>query len=101
MTNLFQGKSGGVPFPRNVTEWMEKGLSPEQATHKMRNDVFGHNYQLDAKGEPIERGIGSAHQQTTQHKQALERSAGARAAMRSKIGYTSAVAGAFDPRTGN
>jgi hypothetical protein len=40
-------------------------------------------------------------QQTNQHKAALERSAGARAAMRSKIGYTSAVAGAFDPRAGN
>lgn len=101
MTSLFQGKNGGVPFPRNVTEWMEKGLSPEQATHKMRDDVFGEGHQVDARGEPIETGIGSAHQQTHQHKQALERAAGARAAMRSKIGYTSAVAGAFDPRTGN
>jgi hypothetical protein len=101
MTTLFQGKSGGVPFPRNVAEWQEKGLSPEQAQHKTRQDVFGHDYKVDGKGNPIETGIGSAQQQTAQHKQALERIAGARAAMRSKIGFTSAVAGAFDPRTGN
>jgi hypothetical protein len=77
---LFQGKNGGVPFPRNEQEWMEKGLSPEAAQHKLRADVFGHDYKVDGKGNPIETGIGSAMQSTAQHKAALERSAGARAA---------------------
>ena len=95
---LFQGKNGGVPFPRNVTEWMEKGLSPEAAQHKLRADVFGHDYKVDGKGNPIETGIGSALNSTPQHQESLEKAAGARAAMRSKIGYSSAVAGAFDPR---
>jgi hypothetical protein len=98
MTALFQGKGGSVPFPRNVNEWMEKGLSPEQAEHKVRQDVFGHDYQVDAKGAPIERGKGSASQTTAQHQEALERSAAARAAMRSKIGYSRALEGAFDPK---
>ena len=100
MTTLCQAKSGGVPFPRNVAEWQEKGLSPEQATHKVRADVFGHDYKVDGKGNPIETGIGSAQQQTAQHKQALERIAGARAAARNKVGYSATLEGAFDPRAG-
>lgn len=100
MTTLFQGKSGGVPFPRNVNEWIEKGYSPEAATHKVRQDVFGHDYKVDAKGNPIENGRGSAQQQTAQHTEALERTAGARAAMRSKVGYSPSLEGAFDPRAG-
>jgi hypothetical protein len=105
---LFQGKNGGVPFPRTESEWIEKKMSQGHsledasgfAVHKIRQDVFGHDYQLDKAGNPIETGRGSAQQQTHQHKAALERSAGARAAMRSKIGYTSAVADTFDPRAG-
>ena len=108
MTALFQGKTGGVPFPRNESEWIEKkmsqGYSLEDASQfavkKVRDDVFGEGHTVNAKGEPIETGRGSALQQTNQHKAALERSAGARAAMRSKIGYTSAVADTFDPRAG-
>lgn len=98
MTKLFQGKNGGMPFPRNATEWMEKGYSSEAATHKVRQDVFGHDYKVDARGKPIETGIGSAHQQTPQHRGALEKTAGARAAMRSKVGYSPALEGTFDPR---
>jgi hypothetical protein len=108
MATFFRGKTGGVPFPRNESEWIEnkmaKGYSLEDASQfavqKVRDDVFGAGHTLDAKGEPIETGRGSALQQTNQHKAALERSAGARAAMRSRIGYTSAVADAFDPRAG-
>ena len=108
MTKLFQNKNGGVPFPRNETEWVEKKMSQGYAyadassfaVDKVRQDVFGHDYQLDAKGNPIETGRGSAQQQTAQHKQALERAAGARAAMRSKVGYTPTLAGTFDPKTG-
>jgi hypothetical protein len=108
MTKLFQGKNGGAPFPRTESEWIEKKMSQgvsfedaqKDAQHKLRQDVFGHDYKVDAKGNPIENGKGSAAQSTAQHQQALERSAGARAAMRSKVGYTPALAGTFDPRTG-
>jgi hypothetical protein len=97
---LFQGKNGGVPFPRNENEWLEKGLSPEQAAKKVADDVFGHGHQVDAKGRPIETGRGSARNPTAQSKQALEIAAAARAAARSKIGYSPSLEGAFDPRTG-
>jgi hypothetical protein len=98
MTKLFQGKDGGVPFPRTTDEWLAKGYSPEQAQHKMRQDVFGHDYQTDAKGNPIETGRGSASQPTAQHKEALERAAGARAAARSRIGFSPSLEGAFNPK---
>jgi hypothetical protein len=105
---LFQGKNGGVPFPRTHDEWvqtrMSKGYSYEAAnefaTKKIRDDVFGADHRVDARGNPIENGIGSASNQTHQHKEALERAAGARAAMRSKVGYTPALAGTFDPKKG-
>ncbi|WP_213740943.1 hypothetical protein [Bradyrhizobium sp. dw_411] len=108
MTNLFQGKNGGVPFPRTEKEWIEKKMSQgvpyedaqKEAQHRLCQDVFGHDYKVDAKGSPIETGRGSAQQSTVQHQQALARSAGARAAMRSKVGYTPALAGSFDPREG-
>lgn len=90
-------KDGGVCFPRNASEWMQKGFSPEHAEHKMRQDVFGHDYQTDAKGDPIETGIGSAAQQTRQHKEALERAR----SRRSGVGYSPALEGAFDPRKGH
>ena len=46
MTKLFQGKNGGVPFPRTEGEWIEKkmvqGFSYEdaqkEATHRLRQD---------------------------------------------------------------
>jgi hypothetical protein len=106
---LFQGKNGGVPFPRTENEWIEKKMSQgisfedaqKEAQHKLRQDVFGHDFKVDAKGNPIENGKGSALQSTAQHQQALERSAGARAAMRSKVGFTPALAGTFDPKKGN
>jgi hypothetical protein len=110
MTKLFQGKHGGVPFPRTEGEWIEKkmvqGFSYEdaqkEATHRLRQDVFGSNYALDAKGNPVEVGLGSKHQQSHQHKMALKKAEEARAAMRSKVGYTAAVGGpgTFDPRNG-
>lgn len=93
----FQSGGGGAVFPRNVKEWQEKGMSAEQADHRIKEEVFGQNYQIDAKGKPIETGIGSAQQQTRQHKEALER-VGAR---RSSVGYSGALEGAFDPRKGN
>lgn len=106
MANLFQGKDGGLPFPRTEQEWIDKKMSQgfsfesaqKEAQHKIRQDVFGHDYALDARGTPIEKGIGSSQQLTVQHKQALERAAGARAAMRSKVGYTPKLKGTFDPR---
>jgi hypothetical protein len=108
MTKLFQGKNGGVPFPRTEGEWIEKKMAQgvpfedasQFATKKVRDDVFGEGHKVDAKGNPVENGRGSAQQQTNQHKAALERSAAARAAMRSKVGYSPAIEGAFDPRSG-
>jgi hypothetical protein len=35
--------------------------------------VFGHDYQKDKYGNPIEQGIGSPKQQTAQHKAAIAR----------------------------
>jgi hypothetical protein len=93
-STMFQSRTGSVPHPRTANEWMEKGYSPDQAEHKIRQDVFGHDYKVDAKGNPIEQGKGSAAQQTLQHKQSLERIAAARRS----VGYTGAEA--YDPRKG-
>lgn len=94
----FQGKNGGAPYPRTEAEWMEKGYSPEQAAHKMRQDVFGHDYQTDAKGNPIERGKGSIHQPTAQHQQALAISQEAEARRAMTMGWHPGLINAFNPQ---
>jgi hypothetical protein len=95
MTTAFQSKGGGAPFPRSANEWMEKGMPADQAEHRMRQEVFGHDYKVDAKGNPIETGKGSAAQVTLHHKQALERIANARRS----VGFSGAET--FDPKKGN
>jgi hypothetical protein len=108
MAKLFQTKNGKLPFPRTEDELINNAMmdgasyeqAAEKAKHKMRQEVFGHDFKTDAKGNPIEVGLGSKHQQTRQHEMALQKAEGARAAMKSKIGYTPALAGTFDPRAG-
>lgn len=95
---LFQGKNGGAPFPRTSMEWMEKGYSPEIAERKVAQDVFGHDFQTDAAGKPIERGKGSALQQTDQHLQALRITEEANARRAMTMGWNPNLANAFDPR---
>lgn len=103
----FENKNGGAPFPRTEAEWTEKGLArgmelrdaQREATHKMRQDVFGHDYQIDRAGAPIERGRGSISNQTPQHLQAKQLADDAIGRLRAKQGWTSALEGAFDPRS--
>ena len=58
----------------NVKELMEwDGLSQEQAEREIANRVFGVGHAVDRHGIPIEVGIGSAAQQSAQHKAAVER----------------------------
>jgi hypothetical protein len=58
----------------NVNELMEwDGLSREQAEREIAGRVFGVGHQLDKHGTPIEQGIGSAAQQSAQHKAAVEK----------------------------
>lgn len=105
-TKLFQGKNGGAPFPRTETEWIEKKMSQGEpfesaqqfAQRKISEDVFGHDHQVNAKGEPIERGKGSASQPTAQHQQALEISREAEAKRRMTMGWHPGLASGFDPR---
>lgn len=105
-TKLFQGKNGGAPFPRTEGEWIEKRMSQGHsfedasafATKKIRDDVFGEGHKVDAKGEPIENGKGSASQPTAQHQQALMISQEAEARRRMMMGWHPGLATAFDPR---
>lgn len=62
-----------MPFRgMNVHELMTwDGLTREQAEHEMACRTFGVNYKLDKNGDPLEQGIGSAAQQTEQHKAAV------------------------------
>jgi hypothetical protein len=107
-TQLFQGKNGGLPFPRTEDEWIEKKMSQgmsfegaqKEAEHRVAQDVFGHDFKRDAKGNPIETGIGSANNQSPQHKMALEKAAEARAAARSRMGWNPSLENAHDPRKG-
>jgi hypothetical protein len=64
----------------------------------MRCDVFGVDHKTDAAGRPIEQGIGSERNQSSQHKQALRIAADARSAMHSRVGYSPTLVDAFDPR---
>jgi hypothetical protein len=43
----------------------------EEAEHKVRQLVFGHDYLIGADGQPVEQGKGSPSQQTSQHKIAV------------------------------
>lgn len=97
-TITFRGVNGGAPFPRNAGEWIEKGVPPEQAEHRMRADVFGQDYQTDAKGQPVEKGKGSAAQPTFQHQQALGIAQEAEARRQMTMGWHPGLANAFDPR---
>lgn len=94
----FESTKGGVPFPRTKDEWIAKGRSPEEAEHKMRQDVFGHDYQTDKSGNPIERGKGSAFQQTPQHVQEMHRSQEAEIARKMRMGWHPGLEHAFNPR---
>jgi hypothetical protein len=105
-TKLFKNKNGGLPFPRTEQEWIEKKMSQgmpfedasQFATKKVRDDVFGVDHKVDASGKPIENGIGSERNQTTQHRGALQIAAAARSAMQSRVGFTPTLVDAFDPR---
>lgn len=105
MTKLFQGKNGGAPFPRTEGEWIEKRMSQGNsvedasafATKKIRDDVFGEGHKVDAKGNPVEVGKGSASQPTAQHQQALAISQEAEAKRRMTMGWHPGLAMAFDP----
>ncbi len=80
--------------PRTVNDFMAMGMSSEQAQHKVRQDVFGHDYKTDAKGNPIEQGLGSALNPTSQHKAALAREQRPSAS----VGYHPGLEHAYDPR---
>lgn len=94
----FQSSRGGAPFPRSANDWIEKGMEPVQAEHRMRQDVFGHDYKVDARGAPIEQGKGSAAQLTAQHIQAKQIGEDAAAAKGMRLGYHPGLEQAFDPR---
>lgn len=94
----FEGVKGGVPFPRSEKEWIDKGRSPEEARQKMRDDVFGAGHQVNAKGEPIECGKGSALQPTAQHQQALMIAQDAERARQMRMGWHPGMTTAFDPK---
>lgn len=98
MEKAFQSTRGGAPFPRSAAEWMEKGMEPAQAEHRMRQEVFGADHRTDAKGTPIEQGKGSALQPTAQHLQAKQIAEDAARSHGMRLGYHPGLEGAFDPR---
>lgn len=95
----FQSKNGTVPFPRSAGEWEAKGLSPADAEHKMRQDVFGPDYTTDKSGAPVEKGKGSAAQPTAQHLMAKSISDEADMNRRMKMGWHPGLDQSFDPRS--
>lgn len=110
MVVKFEGKAGkgSVPFPRTETEWVEtkmaQGHSFEEAQriadHKLCQDVFGHDYRIDAKGFPIETGRGSAAQPVTESLKAQQREKYAAEQARMRLGWHKGLENAFDPRVG-
>ena len=111
---VFKSKNGKVPFPRTETEVIGNAVADaeqsgvflnqesyekiaKQASHKIHQDVFGHDYKTDAKGNPIETGKGSASQPTAQHQQALMISQEAEAKRAMTMGWHPGLAHAFDP----
>jgi hypothetical protein len=67
----------------NIKDWMDKphplhperGYTHEEAAELVNKEVFGHDYQKDASGNPIEQGKGSARQPTQQHFEAMAKEA--------------------------
>jgi hypothetical protein len=98
MAVQFQKKDGRIPFPRTAEEWTAAGLSPAQADHKMCQDVFGHDYKIDAKGYPIERGKGSALQPSSESLKAIEREKSAAEQAKMRLGWHKGLENSFDPR---
>jgi hypothetical protein len=97
--STMQTKTGAIPFPRTVDEWVGRGYSQDQALHKVRADVFGHDYKLNPKtNQPIEQGRGAPGRETQQHRAALER---ARDFRRPSSGWGPGLEGSFDPKKGN
>lgn len=94
----FQSKNGTVPFPRSAGEWEAKGLSPADAEHKMRQDVFGHDYTTDKSGAPIERGKGSAAQPTAQHLMAKSIGEDAERSRQMRMGWHPGLEQSFNPK---
>lgn len=100
MSQFQKANSGGPPFPRNEEEWIARGLSPDQASLKLHEEVFGAGYQTDQKtGAPIESGRGSPAHQTKQHLAALARGQEAKANHAMRIGWHPGLDAAFDPKT--
>ena len=62
-----------LPNAMTLQELVDGGMSLEDAKHEMNKRVFGHNYRLDAEGNPIEQGFGSeANPQKGPHLAALK-----------------------------
>jgi hypothetical protein len=79
---------------------MDKGLSEAAADHKVCQDVFGHNYRIDAKGYPIETSRGSAANPVNESLIAAEREKSAAEQAKMRLGWHKSLENAFDPRTG-
>lgn len=79
-----------LPNAMSYDELLNEGKSPEQAKKIMAERVFGVNFPIDEKGNPIERGKGSKLQPTSQHVEAL-RVANDRALHKSGGGVSSDV----------
>lgn len=60
-----------LPNALTVSEMVAKGMTPEAAKHKMNEYVFGVGYKKDDNGKPIENGLGSPLNPTSQHLEAL------------------------------
>jgi hypothetical protein len=56
----------------------------EEARHKAEEDVFGVGFKRDARGKPIEQGIGAPGNETEHHFIALEKSEGKESADRAR-----------------
>lgn len=74
MTVEIQTEHGSYKLPNAMTvdELISEGKSPDQARKIMHERVFGVDYPVDDKGNPIERGLGGPLQQTGPHLQALK-----------------------------
>jgi hypothetical protein len=69
MPQTSEGYTNATPL--TVADFMERGMSREEAERKVAEMVFGHDFKTDAEGRPIEQGKGSPSQQTSQHKIAV------------------------------
>ena len=101
----FTSKEGSAPFPRSADDWKLKvnpvtgvNFTQKEAEHKVAQDVFGHDYTTDRSGNPIEKGKGSAHQQTAQHQQALMIAQDAEISRKLRMGWHPGLENAFNPK---